>query len=626
MYKNLQGRFNNNGDSRGGYGGGGGSKHYYNKHSRFQSPPTGPRAYYNRQSLDPSNGNNTLDRNNAMDLPPDYGTKSLLYPMSLEEQLRTIFIGDIPEGMPDSLIQTALKHIPGLEYYLPLKLPNKSSARFGFARYTSQSSVKAALDVLPRVQLGNKENEHRLTAVCEENTRRWLASSAESGTNVSNEELQRLITETLSIWDGNSIDKSRVQSSAPAPAEDDKEESVEDLYKNSLRVESKDELTEIPEEYRETMMEEIKAFRTLSLKIEKDRRAAEEEYEKERQEKIAEASAKALSEKKYDSTTNNDQVFGNKLKLAEDDYDEKINDESENPDIEDEYLEAQRDRRRKERLDRRFADRERRWEAREATRASALEREKLRDENMDAKLQKDREAVLKRYAALSKNSDHALKNMLYYTDHATWVKERMAFRRREIEEDKRDARAEEEEQRQNPSNLVNASSSSNKISLTLSKKSESQPVESTLTVEQPVSSAALPSTTVPSHLFDTEEEENTKAREPPSSMKSRMALVDEIPDDKENLFAWKVKWDSLDQETIQDKIRPLVVSNIIEYLGVQEEELISFVLTHLSEHKSPEDLVSELEMTLDEDAEVFTTQLWKTLVYETEVKYRNINQ
>lgn len=524
-----------------------------------------------------------------------------MYPMSVNEQLRTIFIGNIPEGVPETLVQTALKHIPGLEQWLPLRSPNTSSAKCGFARYSSAGSVRAALDVIPKAHFAVEGKEEvNLIATSENNTIQWLEGQNEQ-CPVSNEELEKQMNATLAIWKG-------VEGKAEEK-ENEPEESVEELYNKSLMDGSIEELTEIPQEERELILQEIKEFRKLSLKIEKERSTTEQEYEKERQRRIAHASVQALSGKKYDGdgaktdSASIRQVFQDK---SEDDSEGDENDSE---------IEEHREALQRERLDRRFAERARRWRAREETRASALEREKIRDENIDSRIQKDRELALRKYAGIRDDSEYAAKSMLYYYDHPTWVKERMIFRNREIEEDKRDALLEEEENKQNTSVL--SSGTGTKFSLTLSKKQNDQ--------QQPEPASAPSQPPAAPGVFIDEEEEKKADSGPSDRMKSKMALADEIPNEKEPLFAWNVKWDLLDAKILQNKIKPLVVSNIIEYLGVQEEELIDFVMQHVKAHKPPVDLVSELEMTLDEDAEVFTTQLWKTLIYETECKSRCID-
>ncbi|RIB11252.1 hypothetical protein C2G38_1978536 [Gigaspora rosea] len=101
-------------------------------------------------------------------------------------------------------------------------------------------------------------------------------------------------------------------------------------------------------------------------------------------------------------------------------------------------------------------------------------------------------------------------------------------------------------------------------------------------------------------------------------------LVETIPTDKEGLWKWNVKWEELDENILNNKLQSFVSKKIVGYLGVQEDELVSFVMDHLRNHKSAEQLTKEMEMTLDEESELFVMKLWRMLIYETESKARKL--
>jgi hypothetical protein len=50
------------------------------------------------------------------------------------------------------------------------------------------------------------------------------------------------------------------------------------------------------------------------------------------------------------------------------------------------------------------------------------------------------------------------------------------------------------------------------------------------------------------------------------------------------------------QTIIEGKIRPFATKKIIEAFGIQEQDLIDFVVDHISNHGSAESLSKELEM------------------------------
>ncbi|PKY35265.1 hypothetical protein RhiirB3_455839 [Rhizophagus irregularis] len=56
---------------------------------------------------------------------------------------------------------------------------------------------------------------------------------------------------------------------------------------------------------------------------------------------------------------------------------------------------------------------------------------------------------------------------------------------------------------------------------------------------------------------------------------------------------------------LSKKLQPFVSKRIVEYLGVQEYELVSFGIDHLRNKKSAEDLTKGMMMTLDEESELF---------------------
>jgi hypothetical protein len=78
------------------------------------------------------------------------------------------------------------------------------------------------------------------------------------------------------------------------------------------------------------------------------------------------------------------------------------------------------------------------------------------------------------------------------------------------------------------------------------------------------------------------------------------SLAQEIPSEKEGLWAWEVKWEFMDETVIKERLRPFVEKKIVEYLGVQEEMLVEAVEEHLKSHGSAAALVEELEGVSDD--------------------------
>lgn len=87
--------------------------------------------------------------------------------------------------------------------------------------------------------------------------------------------------------------------------------------------------------------------------------------------------------------------------------------------------------------------------------------------------------------------------------------------------------------------------------------------------------------------------------------------------DTDKLFSWPVKWDNL-TESIVERLLSLVSGQVVEYLGVEDEDLINFAVDHIRKHQPALDLVAELEAALDEDAKKLVATVWMELVSSTE--------
>jgi RNA-binding protein 25 len=93
-------------------------------------------------------------------------------------------------------------------------------------------------------------------------------------------------------------------------------------------------------------------------------------------------------------------------------------------------------------------------------------------------------------------------------------------------------------------------------------------------------------------------------------------LVDQIPTEKNEVFAYPIDWLKADRIDVIDKsMKPWIQKKVVEYLGEEEETLISFILSKLKSHCSPENLLKELEAVLEEDTEPFVIKLWRMLIF-----------
>ncbi|KAH9490308.1 putative RNA-binding protein 25 [Bulinus truncatus] len=97
-------------------------------------------------------------------------------------------------------------------------------------------------------------------------------------------------------------------------------------------------------------------------------------------------------------------------------------------------------------------------------------------------------------------------------------------------------------------------------------------------------------------------------------------LIESIPTAKDELYAYTVDWDIVDQNLMDKRIKPWVTKKIIEYIGEEEPTLTEFICQKVVAKSTPQSIQNDVAMILDEEAEVFVVKMWRLLVYETEAK------
>jgi len=94
-------------------------------------------------------------------------------------------------------------------------------------------------------------------------------------------------------------------------------------------------------------------------------------------------------------------------------------------------------------------------------------------------------------------------------------------------------------------------------------------------------------------------------------------VIDTIPTEKELLFQYAVDWDVIEKNGLLEKrMRSWICKRIIEYLGEEEKTLIDFIINKLSTRIAPDDLLHQLVLVLDEEAESFVIKMWRMLIFE----------
>lgn len=118
-----------------------------------------------------------------------------------------------------------------------------------------------------------------------------------------------------------------------------------------------------------------------------------------------------------------------------------------------------------------------------------------------------------------------------------------------------------------------------------------------------------------------EEEEKKKLASADEKKKTIRNLIEKIPTSKEELFLFPIKMEMIDQNLVDKRIKPWVNKKIFEYIGEQEPTLVEFICSKVTAKSTPKNILEDVEMVLDEEAEVFVVKMWRLLIYETEAKH-----
>uniref|UniRef100_A0A1I7YDY7 PWI domain-containing protein n=1 Tax=Steinernema glaseri TaxID=37863 RepID=A0A1I7YDY7_9BILA len=120
--------------------------------------------------------------------------------------------------------------------------------------------------------------------------------------------------------------------------------------------------------------------------------------------------------------------------------------------------------------------------------------------------------------------------------------------------------------------------------------------------------------------FEITQEDRMQAMTAEERKKMIRDLIERIPTQKEDLFAYPIQWSFVDEDLVKSRIRPWVSKKILEYIGEEETSLVDFVCEKVSAQSPPNKLLRDIAMVLDEEAEIFVVKMWRLLIYESESK------
>ncbi|KIW05986.1 uncharacterized protein PV09_03170 [Verruconis gallopava] len=442
-------------------------------------------------------------------------------------------------------------------------------------------------------------------------------------------------------------------------------------------AQTEDELSDIPAEMRETVAAEIAAFRERSNRRDLERLKREEEIEsKDRYGGRAGSSSTVptapagvngvpVGPKGIQGAPSGpkglrgvqipkDYQNGVSFVSNSNELEKYLNSVDEDTDASDGELEKRRREKKIADEEKAYLDYERRWLNRERARAAALERERKKDENEARRAEESRASMARMLREWNDDVEARRKTSEYYADRVAWAKHRQVIRAREIQADDNDRREEENEKRaqQNAeaqargmadefldrqaeelgAKGIGATKPAFKISLGAAaqkarqaaeapKRKAAADVENLLDADEGSAGDANKRTLIPIS-FDTAAEAAALTDEERSEARRQLAFS--IPHDKDGLFEWSIKWDSLASEIVEERLRPFVEKKSMEYLGMVEELMWDVVRSTLDKHEGPSRLMEELEGLLEDETEGFVKKLWRMVIFYSESEARGL--
>lgn len=421
----------------------------------------------------------------------------------------------------------------------------------------------------------------------------------------------------------------------------------------TIPIAADDELSDIPAEMRETVAKEIAAFRERSNRRDLERLRREEEIESMERARNAGGRANRLAspplsapsgpaggangvplgprDRSIANAPSGPKGFGVQIPK---DYQNGVSfvngngvpmdREDEDTDASDDELERRREEKRQAELEKQYLDQERRWLNRERSRTAAVEREKKRDVEEEAKLNEAKEAMAKFLSEWDDDVEASRKVHEYYADRGAWIRSRATIRGREVKADDADRVAENREKARSAQQREQARGMADDFLARQAEELEAQPAAQAprepqrfkLSLAAAAQQKAQASTTrrtvaeVEGLLEDEEEADATTKRtlvpikfdtaaeasglSDEERAQAARQLAADIPSDKEGLWKWDVKWEFVDESVLGEQLKPFVEKKIMEYLGVQEEMLVDVVEDHIRRHGKPQELVEQL--------------------------------
>ena len=428
-----------------------------------------------------------------------------LVPPTKEEIVRTLFVGGITEGAGGDLgIERVLSTAGQLRRWDRAVDADGKQCSFGFAQYVDAESLATAVEVLKDIEIPTKKQPASNGVKKEEED--------DDDEKIEKSNLLVFVDDNslnyLENYQSNRGDDPAAQQARLDAARSGLKAAIYELFHPPMFVEAPegedttmqdaggrgdnvevvniplavdDELGDIPAEMRETVAQEIAAFRDRSNRRDMERLKREEEMEAlERQRNGAPRPSRlaspgpAIPNGPSGGNANNIPLGPRGVPNAPSgpkgqgsqmprDYQQGVkfvngsgingaasgdvwmNREDEDDSASDEELERRRVAKKEAEQEKHYLDQERRWLNRERSRTAAVQREKEREDEDNANADADKEKMAQRLRDWDDELEASRKTEEYYSDHSMWIRNRATFRAREAAADERDREAEKRE-------------------------------------------------------------------------------------------------------------------------------------------------------------------------------------
>lgn len=71
---------------------------------------------------------------------------------------------------------------------------------------------------------------------------------------------------------------------------------------------------------------------------------------------------------------------------------------------------------------------------------------------------------------------------------------------------------------------------------------------------------------------------------------------------------------------MNDRIRPWVAKKVTQFLGEEDKSFCDFICDQIEKQATPQEILKDVAVIIDEDAEQFVIKMWRLLIYEGQAR------